>query len=279
MSNLLPPGFHKDLANYKATNVQKTDNARAMYNLFLKRLAKIDPDLIVGHDLHGYQLNLLCEGLLACNVKNMSQFGKVRRYFARKDLREAKRTLFAGRLICDLKVSLKELIKSRSYDLDALCSEVLKLKPGQRIDIEPEDTAKMYESSADIFKLISLTMQDTAFVLKMMYEMNVIPLSLQITNIAGNVLSKTLLGGRAERNEFLLLHAFYEKDYIVPDRRVKNNEKVTGSNYSGGLVLDPMVGYYDKMILLMDFNSLYPSIIQEYNICFTTVSEVRIFDF
>lgn len=101
-----------------------------------------------------------------------------------------------------------------------------------------------------------------------------------------------MLGGRSERNEYLLLHAFYESGYIPPDKHQfggfkKGNkalkEETNGdeeetkgttsrkAQYTGGLVLEPKKGFYDTYIVLLDFNSLYPSIIQEFNICFTTI--------
>ena len=106
-----------------------------------------------------------------------------------------------------------------------------------------------------------------------------LPLSKQLTNIGGNLWIRTLTGGRAERIEYLLLHEFHNRKYIVPDKeRPKKKAGDSGgrkrgkAKYSGGLVLEPKKGLYDKYVLLLDFNSLYPSIIQEFNLCYTTVT-------
>jgi DNA polymerase alpha subunit A len=98
----------------------------------------------------------------------------------------------------------------------------------------------------------------------------------------------TLNGGRAVRNEFILLHEFHRLKYVCPDKTFQqkktrtviddDNEEVTvakttrgKARYAGGLVFEPKRGLWDTYIMVMDFNSLYPSIIQEYNIDFTTV--------
>lgn len=52
---------------------------------------------------------------------------------------------------------------------------------------------------------------------------------------------------------------------------VEPGPAVKKDKFKGGLVFEPKRGLWDTFVLVMDFNSLYPSIIQEYDIDFTTL--------
>ncbi|XP_055704301.1 DNA polymerase alpha catalytic subunit isoform X2 [Phlebotomus papatasi] len=278
-----PMDFAGKFKGYNKTKAKKFESERELLSWFLAIYQNTDPDLIVTHDAADCQLDVIFERIITLKIPNWSRIGRLR-----KTVVDSKRHQdnFTGRMICDVKKSAEELIKSRSYDLGTLCTEVLKIQEEDRIEISNDDIHFMYESSDEILKLITLTMQDASYVLRLMCELNVLPLALQITNVCGNMMARTLQGGRSERNEYLLLHAFNERDYIVPDKKERligkewdkqeNAEQGQGRKkaaYAGGLVLEPIKGFYEKFILLMDFNSLYPSIIQEYNICYTTIDE------
>lgn len=279
------------LAKYGSNNIEKFDTEGELLKCFLKLYQQIDPDLIVSYDIMDCQLDAIIDRLLYFKVANWSRLGRVH---MSKNIGRKLLDFYMGRIVCDVKRSAEESIRSRSYDLFTLCRNVLHLDV-KRTTLTSEEICKLYQSGEGILKLLTYTMQDVSYILRLMFELNIMPLALQITTICGNLMTNTLQSGRSERNEYLLLHAFNERNYIVPDRKMRNtsqavklvneamDDNVTNGGmastgrkkaaYSGGLVLDPIRGFYDKYVLLMDFNSLYPSIIQEYNICFTTISQ------
>ena len=156
-----------------------------------------------------------------------------------------------------------------------------------RRDIDNEVALKTWASSKDgLLNYVNHCEADTYFIAALALRVQMLPLTKVLTNLAGNSWARTLSGTRAERNEYILLHEFHRNKYICPDKVFgKGKQKVEEESpegeegvdvkkkdkYKGGLVFEPEKGLYDKFILVMDFNSLYPSIIQEYNICFTTV--------
>lgn len=276
-----PMDFKHKIAQRKINKIQLCDSERALLNCFLGKVQQLDPDLIVTHDAYARQLDVLCNNLSSVKIPLSSRIGRLK--LSNISSSRKVEDYFIGRMICDIKLSSEELIRLRNYDMHNLCKEILQIADEDRRDVYPDEIIKMFESSDALLDLIHLTMQDNVYTLRIMSELNILPLALQITNIAGNLMSGTLRGGRSERNEYLLLHAFAEKNYIVPDKQKKERKKNDGNTdthpvakkkgqYAGGLVLEPIKGFYDKYVLLLDFNSLYPSIIQEFNICFTTVS-------
>lgn len=256
--------------------LQPMPNERAMLNRLFTQIGIWDPDVIVGHNAWGFDMDVLLARCITHKVPSWSKVGRRRvttfpsqgHFGHQKDwaIVEA----MTGRILCDTYLSAQELLRETTYSLKSLAETQLRTN---REDIDPVDVPQFFNSCKTIVQLARHTLLDSQLVLKLMLKLQILPLTKQLTCIAGNVWARTMKGNRAERNEYLLLHEFHKLKYIVPEKR-KNNAKRGGraaAKYSGGLVLEPKKGLYDSFILLLDFNSLYPSIIQEYNLCFTTV--------
>lgn len=257
-------------------------------------------------------------------------------------------SVVTGRLMADTYLSARELLPSqRSYGLKELARSHLN---ASKPEVEQAAVVGMFDDTTHILHLVRCTENDAFLSLQLLFKMMVLPLTKQLTNLAGNLWTKSLQGKRAERIEYLLLHEFHRLKFLPPDKETykmrmakkeRRNDNLRGNEvdktledpmgneegrdadeegsarrgigqsgrkkpaYAGGLVLEPKRGFYDKCahpcaissvvlltdasryrvpscasvpawpchryVLLLDFNSLYPSIVQEYNICFTTV--------
>ncbi len=269
----------------------KSPNERALLSRLFAQLGTWDPDVIVSHNGWGHDIDVLLNRCVELKVSMWSKIGRRRQmklpsasqFGNGKDWAIAQ--ALEGRILCDTCLSAKDFLsRETTYSLTNLAKTQLKV---DHVEIEPVDVPQYCKTGKHVVHLAKHTLHDAQVVQCLMFKMQVLPLTKQLTNIAGNLWGRTLKGNRAERNEYLLLHEFHQLKYLVPEKRnaKQRNEELFGEDggpdgaggsnnkakYSGGLVLEPKKGLYDSFILLLDFNSLYPSLIQEYNLCFTTM--------
>ena len=279
------------MANYSILNTGKEEkisnsfetvrNEKRLLERFLERVSLIDPDFLIAHDLFSDISDKLLTRILALRPDKISQLGRIFRSKPpnlRKDQLYTGnwqfRGLTAGRLLLDTQVSSKELSREKNYNLKELSKNWFQFELTE-VDF---DLPEIQKDANLARKLVKIVQDECQMVYSIIKHLNIIPLSKELTNIAGNLWLRSLQNQRAERNEMLLIHEFHRLGFIYPDRpEIKYEEKSDKkkNQYSGGKVLDPVSGLYDKYVILLDFNSLYPSIIREYNICFTTVARPK----
>ena len=256
--------------DWESQTVQKMPNERALLSRFLAQVHQWDPDVCIGHNVWGYGMEVLLQRFTALKLKNWSQIGRRRQTTPPKTIKDwTIAQSMTGRLLCDTYLSAKELLRETTYSLTALAASQLQ---AHRPEIEAVDLPLYFQTAQGVTQICQSTLYDAQLVQKLAFKLQTLPLTKQLTSIAGNLWSHTLKSNRAERTEYLLLHEFHRLKYLPPEKRPKSASGETSkAKYAGGLVLEPKKGLYDSFILLLDFNSLYPSLIQEYNLCFTTL--------
>ena len=290
-----PLGFKMEAEKHRG-QIKMEKSEGALLSMLLAIIQKHDPDAIIGHKLDDVDFNVLLTRMRDRKTPGWHRIGRLKRSDWPKNVGKgggsffAERHLAAGRLLCDLANDMGKSIMTacQSWSLDEMCNLYLGGN-NKRRDIDNEKALAMAITRDGLMNYIKLCEADTFFIAAIAIRRQLLPLSKVLTNLAGNSWARTLSGTRAERNEYILLHEFYRNKYICPDKvygkgasnkkldEAENPDGEDGADakkkdkYKGGLVFEPEKGLYDNFILVMDFNSLYPSIIQEFNICFTTV--------
>ena len=295
-----PHDIEQEKKKHQDIRVETFPNERALISRFFSMVQIDDPDIFASHNLFGFEFDVILHRAITNKIGTWSLFGRLKKSKPPKSIND--RDAAPGRVLCDTYKAAKEFLRETTYSLTHLTGSQLKQ---ERIEIDPVDVPRYFTSSMSILQLARHTFLDAYFVQGLMLKLQVVPLTKQLTNISGNLWPRTIRGQRAERIEYLLLHEFHAAKYVLPERKFPSDRDGGGKNkkgadgdddddaddvngkvggmsrkrakaaYSGGLVLEPKKGLYDTYILLLDFNSLYPSIIQEYNLCFTTVNWAR----
>jgi DNA polymerase elongation subunit (family B) len=113
--------------------------------------------------------------------------------------------------------------------------------------------------------------EDSALALDLFLKLNVWIGLIELSSIVGVTITDLFTRGQQIRC-FSQLYDLASKQGFVLNKRI-----VPKMFFNGGFVFEPKPGLYDNIICL-DFASLYPSIMEAYNICFTTLVPPEMMD-
>lgn len=245
-----PPLFPEYLSFYPSE--------RELLQAFLKWFGEVDPDIIIGWNVIGFDLVFLERKCHDSGIPfTLSRSN--RPVSLRKKERWGHVADVSGRVVIDGPQALRgAFFTFDDYRLETVARDLI--DSGKAIDSE-EDKIEQIERMfrEDKAALARYNLQDCVLVSEIFRKTGLLKLFVRRSQISGMLLSQVGMSVAAFDHYFL--PRLHRKGIVAP-----NAEDITGMEHAaGGYVMEPEPGIFDHVIVL-DFKSLYPSIIQSFKI-------------
>lgn len=233
-------------------------NEKALLNAFFNWTLEIDPDALTGWAVVNFDLNFIvqkCQQLgIACRLGRGGETATVLQPNQPGSPRIAR---VPGRAVFDGIDLLKAgFWNFDSFSLDNVSHELL--GTGKLISSEQDKVAEINRLFRDDKpQLADYNIRDCTLVNEIFEKADLLAFAVQRANLTGLALDR--LGGSVAAFDNLYLPRLHRAGFVAPD--VDNRSDGPGS--PGGYVMDSVPGLY-KNVLVLDFKSLYPSIIRTF---------------
>jgi DNA polymerase delta subunit 1 len=254
------------------------ETERELLQAFQKHLAKIDPDIITGWNIFGFDLEyLFVRATIHCGLAPV--WGRVRGEtveLVEKNLSSSalgnnmlKMVPMKGRYVFDLFQDVKREHKLESYSLNNVSKHFLK---DQKLDMPPKEMfARFAEGNPDkLGEVADYCIKDTELPHALMEKLCQIQNQVEMAKACWVPLAYLSERGQQIKVFSQMAKKARELNFVIPTFKYGSGGP-GADGYEGATVLEAQTGAYYNPITALDFASLYPSIMCAENLCYSTL--------
>jgi DNA polymerase elongation subunit (family B) len=174
-----------------------------------------------------------------------------------------------GRITVDIYAYVKENYNNvlRCFSLKETANHFIKDESTQKIDLPYFEMFERWCSGCPRQRstIAEYCIRDCAIPATLCTVLNVFPGIFELARVTGVTPYTLTRRGQQVRCLAQLYRVCYDRDVVINVRRQAQSD-----SFQGAIVQEPIVGYYDKVVIYQDFAALYPNIIRAWNLCYST---------
>lgn len=244
--------------------VEVVENEKELLEKLIKSIREQDPDLVATYNGDEFDFALLRERCEELGVRLvLSRDGEEMKFARRMRISSAR---LNGRVHIDLYQFVNNILRfhldTEVLTLDAVAAEVL---GDRKIELQYEQMLEAWRSGKDLAKFAEYNLKDSELAYRLAKAF--LPQILEFARVVGQPPFDVSRMAYSQLVEWYLTRRAHEMGYIAPNQPKFDEvrERQERPAYTGGFVKEPLGGLHEK-IAVMDFRSLYPSIIASHNI-------------
>ncbi|XP_069743731.1 DNA polymerase zeta catalytic subunit isoform X2 [Narcine bancroftii] len=257
--------------------ISYVNDEKQLFQELVSNIRRYDPDILLGYEVQMHSWSYLFQRASALEV-NLCQMvsrvpdeNKENRFAAERDEYGAtamSEINIVGRIVLNVWRMMRSEVSLNNYTFENVAFHILR----QRFPLFSfRVLSDWFDNKTDLhrWKMIDHYICRVRGNLKLLEQLDMIGRTSELARLFGILFYHVLTRGSQYRVESMMLRFAKPMNYIAITPSVQQRSRMRAPQCIP-LVMEPESRFYSNSVLVLDFQSLYPSIIIAYNYCYST---------